>query len=450
MKACREGDYMGKKIVIIADDLTGANDTGVQLAKQGLSTLVVLEPSQLEALKDTAVIVLDTDSRGLAPAAAYHKAAVAARMVKKYGYDLIYKKVDSTLRGNLGPEIDAIMDECGFGLAVVAPAFPQNGRTTVNAVHLLQGVPLEATEISRDPKCPVKESNIVKLLASQTKRTVGHIGIKVMMTRQKEVIAQAIRQLVDKDVNILVADIWLDEQFAVLAEAVAEAADNVLWVGSAGLAEVLPGLLGMQARRQAMAKPVIVVAGSVSSVTRRQVKLLAMQPNICMLKADPANMLIPAQQDAHIRDCCRKIQDALVQGQDVVLVSGYDDDIVAATNAQGAAMELAAAQVSDLVAAGLGRIISRVMEGKPDISGLALTGGDTAISICHALSAIGLKVVSEVAMGIPLGLIQGGCCHNMPVVTKAGAFGEEDALYRAVLALKAYSGAKAHVLEDDR
>jgi uncharacterized protein YgbK (DUF1537 family) len=425
-----------KKIVIIADDLTGANDTGAQFAKQGLSTLVVVDPVQLEGLTDCAVMVVDTDSRGLPPAAAYQKAAAAARIIKKSGYDLIYKKVDSTLRGNLGPEIDAIMNECGCRLAVVAPAFPKNGRTTINRVQLLKGVPLEATEISRDPKSPVKESDIVALLASQTNRTIGHIGIKTMM-QDKEAVVQAIKELADRNISILVVDIWLDEQFQMLAEAAAQVDDNILWVGSAGLAEALPGLLEMQPQVTVKAaKPAIVVAGSVSGVTRRQVGVLAAQPNTGIIKADAVRLLPSAQLEEYIRECCFRVNEALAQGQDVVIVSGYDEDIVAATKQQGAAMGLQPAKVSDKVAESLGRIVSIVMSDQPEISGLVLTGGDTAISICRALSAFGLKVVSEVAVGIPIGLLQGGDCHGMPVVTKAGAFGDEDALQKAVASLK--------------
>jgi uncharacterized protein YgbK (DUF1537 family) len=157
------------KIAVIADDLTGANDTGVQFAKQGLATVVLLNAGNLSSGAASDVVVIDTGSRALPAAEARARAAEAARLVKSGGIGTVYKKIDSTLRGNLGVEIDAIMDGCGLALAVVAPAFPQNGRLTVGGLHLLNGVPLEASEIARDPKMPVCESSLPALLAGQLK-----------------------------------------------------------------------------------------------------------------------------------------------------------------------------------------------------------------------------------------------------------------------------------------
>lgn len=431
--------HMEKRIVVIADDLTGANDTGVQFAKQGLSTAVALNPAQIEALAGYNVIVVDTDSRGLKPEAAFAKAVEAAKAVKKSGYDMLYKKVDSTLRGNVGQEIEAIMEECGCRLAIVAPAFPKNGRTTIDGCHLLKGVPLEASEIARDPKSPVRESNIITLLAGQTSKIIGHLGIKTMLGDQA-VIAREIAALRDRGVSIIVADIWLDEQFTPLAQAAAQVDSHVLWVGSAGLAEALPALLDIQPQQAVEELPALVVAGSVSSVTRRQVERLAAQPNVTLIKTESDRFLDKAGSDGYIRECYLEAAAALAKGYDVIITSGYDEEIVAKTKQQGAALGLESAATSDIVAAGLGRIVGAVIDDKPALSGMVLTGGDTAVSICRSLSAYGLKVVSEVTVGIPLGLLQGGRCHNTPVVTKAGAFGEEDALQKAVQALKHYYG----------
>ncbi len=184
------------KIVVIADDLTGANDTGVQFAKQGLKTIVLMRvPGSLSEL-DEDVLVVDTQSRALSPAEAYQKVTETALLFKNRDqFQTLYKKIDSTLRGNLGTEIDAIMDVCGLELAIVAPAFPRNGRITVGGCHFLGNAPLEATEIARDPLCPVSESHIPTLLAKQTKRRVGHIGIKSIIAGT-EGILDAMRQLV--------------------------------------------------------------------------------------------------------------------------------------------------------------------------------------------------------------------------------------------------------------
>jgi len=138
---------MKKRIAVIADDLTGANDTGAQFAKIGLRTLVVLESTQEQSLRDHDVVVITTDSRALPAQDAYRKVANAAEWVRQRQYDAVYKKIDSTLRGNLGSEIEAIMDVLGCKLAIVAPAFPQDWEDYYWRLPVAEtGVPIEATE----------------------------------------------------------------------------------------------------------------------------------------------------------------------------------------------------------------------------------------------------------------------------------------------------------------
>ena len=277
------------KIVVIADDLTGANDTGVQFAKQGLKTLVLLcapgSPSEL----DEDVLVVDTQSRALSPTEAYRKVTETALLFKNRDrFQTLYKKIDSTLRGNLGTEIDAIMDACGLELAIVAPAFPENGRMTVGGCHFLGNAPLEATEISRDPLCPVTESHIPTLMAKQTKRTVGHIGIKSVIAGT-EGILEAMRQLDAAGRKILVCDAWQEEHLKMIALAAVRLDRPILWVGSAGLAEYVPMALGLGAA-SADKKPVVVIAGSVSNVTRGQVAMLRQRTDLAYIEASPMRL----------------------------------------------------------------------------------------------------------------------------------------------------------------
>ena len=141
------------RLGLVADDLTGSNDTGVQFAKQGLDTLVILELAGAEAAIAGAaeydVFVINTDSRADDPATARSKARQGARILLDAGIEYIYKKIDSTLRGNLGAELEGVMDAAGAKAAFFIPALPALGRTTVGGFHLV-GVP----EVKRDCKGP--------------------------------------------------------------------------------------------------------------------------------------------------------------------------------------------------------------------------------------------------------------------------------------------------------
>lgn len=420
------------KIAVIADDLTGANDTGVQFAKQGLATVVILDARQFSSGAASDVVVIDTNSRALPPGEAYVKAAEAARLVRSGGVGTVYLKVDSTLRGNLGPHIDAIMDECGLKLAVVAPAFPKNGRITVGGLHLLNGVPIEASEIARDPKMAVRESYIPALLAAQTKRRIGQLGLKTMLADSAAIAAELAR-LAAEGMEVVVCDAWRDEQLRELAAAIATGGSGTLWVGSAGLAEYLPAALGLSGAKRSA--PVAVIAGSVSNVTRSQVAKLSERPDVAYIMVTPAALLMADRRKVEIERCCSAASAALREGKNAVLASGYSDDIVAATRREAEALGLDGQQAGDLVAGGLGEMGGRLAEGVP-LGGLVLTGGDIAVAVCAALGATGVRVIREVATGIPLGELQGGRRDGLRVVTKAGAFGSDDALVTALEVLR--------------
>ncbi len=420
------------RIAVIADDLTGANDTGVQFAKQGLATVVLLDARKFSCGAASDVIVIDTNSRALPAAEAYAKAAEAARLVRGGGIGTVYKKVDSTLRGNLGAELDAIMDECGLKLAVVAPAFPKTGRVTVGGLHLLNGVPIEASEIARDPHTPVKESSLPALLAAQTRRRVAHIGLKTMLAGEAAIAAELAR-LAEEGAEVIACDAWQDGQLKDLALAIAASGLAALWVGSAGLAEYLPAALGLSGGQRR--EPVVVVAGSVSNVTRSQVAKLSERPDTAYVMAAPAALLTADGRQAEIDRCYAAAAAAVRDGKNVVIASGYSEDIVAATRRQAAALGLDGPQTGAAIAAGLGEVGRALAESLP-LGGLVLTGGDIAVAVCAALGAAGIRVLREVAPGVPVGELQGGRRPGLKVVTKAGAFGSDDILVKAVEVLQ--------------
>jgi len=430
---------MDQKIAVIADDLTGANDTGVQFAKQGMDTVVLLGLAASAEAMSAQAVVADTQSRALPPGQAAARAAQAAELFQTGASRILYKKVDSTLRGNLGAEIEAIMDVRGLRLAVVAPAFPKLGRTCVGGIALLQGVPLEATEIARDPKCPVVESHLPTLLAGQTGLEVGHAGIKDILGGE-EALAARLRERLDAGGGLVVCDVWKEEHFSLIIAAGLRLGAPVLWVGSAGLAEHLPRGLGIatsgpSGRPSRPASPVLLIAGSVSAVTRGQVAHLQARPGVAVVAVDTPALLEAGTLASEVERCVTLAAGAARLGRDVAVVSGGSDELVARTTALAGRLGLAPGQAAEEVASGLG-LICRELMALGVFCGLTLTGGDTAVSCCAALGATALTVFSEVAPGIPLGELRGGRANGLAVVTKAGAFGAEDALALAVDALK--------------
>nr|WP_320147415.1 four-carbon acid sugar kinase family protein [uncultured Anaeromusa sp.] len=417
-------------MIVIADDLTGANDTGVQFTRQGLQTEVLLDGTALHEGIDAAVIVLDTNSRAIPADEAYRKVQSAAKIADSLGFSHYYKKMDSTLRGNIGVEIKAILDLKLHDFALVMPAFPQNGRTTVGGYYLLNGAPISTTEIARDPKCPVTEAVLPKLLEQQTGFPVGHINFADIAQGQ-EAVSQAIRRHVADGCRIISCDAWSEEHFALAAKAANEVSDKVLWAGSAGLAECLPLLFGWKEEREEH-QPAFVIAGSVSAVTRGQVeKLLAFGYEL--IELDVAGYL--PWQEGQIHPALQQVQDALAQGKRIVLASGYQVGAVASAQKTAEQLGLSSMQVSEHVAQILGWIGAEILQNQ-DVSGAVLTGGDTAVAVCKALGVTGIRVLEEIAPAIPLGEMTTKEGKKILVVTKAGAFGAPDALVKAVKKLE--------------
>jgi len=418
------------KLAVIADDLTGANDTAVQFAKCGLNSCVLLQ-AEAGVIDSgaTDVVVLDTDSRSVSVKTAYDRVAKGSRLLLEAGVTAVYKKIDSTLRGNIGIEIAAAADVLQPELVAIVPAFPSNCRITVGGYHLLQQVPISRTEIAQDPKTPVRESHVPTLLAQQTDRPIGYIPLGLIMAGQAA-IQTAIQEQLAQGKQWVVFDAANEEDLQQIAAAAKNSA-KLLWVGSAGLAEVLPSIYGWECGSKCQptpaAGPVLAVVGSVSKVTRAQVATMLKQPRTKLVEVSARDLI--AGTTEIIETVANTAIEQLRADQDVVITSSVAELVVDKPLAG------VGERPSDRIAATLGKIGARVME-RISLAGVYLTGGDTAINVCRATGASGMEVVDEVAVGIPLGRLRGGRNAGLQVVTKAGAFGDEKIMVKAAAALR--------------
>lgn len=426
------------KLAVIADDLTGANDTGVQFAKQGLTVQVFLNDLVEKDLGHSPeVMVLDTDSRAASPAEAFARVRATGGLVRSMAavQPLIFKKIDSTLRGNIGAEIDAAMAEYDLAWAAVVPAFPANGRITVGGWHLLHQTPIAESEIARDPKTPVHESVAPKLLSTQSSHPVAHVDLSDV-SRGCDAIIKRIAEFRQKGIRILSFDAATATHLQAIATAIAAGKEAALWVGSAGLAEMVPAVMGWSKQTRTVVNeavgPVLVVAGSVSPVTARQMSSFLAGDNVRLVSLR-ADALI-SNENAEIARCIHEARQGLSLDQDVLVASAVDADAVASAREQGEKQGVDSRGVSERVAAAMGKIVSDLIV--LPLAGIFLTGGDTAVSVCRALGVGSIDILAEVLPGIPLGQLVGGCCPGLRVVTKAGAFGGDNAIVESVKALR--------------
>src|SRR5690625_968906 len=174
---------MKNYIAIISDDITGANDSGVQLLESGINTTVLFDIPNKKAKNKNEHIVINTNSRMLTLTKAKRVTKQAGKYLLASGYEIIYKKMDSTLRGYPGTELKVLQQLFNADFVFIAPAYPTMGRTTMNGIHYVNGKRIAKTEFSKDPQHPITESSIVKMIKTEIDEDVGLLTKKDFQDR---------------------------------------------------------------------------------------------------------------------------------------------------------------------------------------------------------------------------------------------------------------------------
>ena len=416
-----------EKLGIIADDLTGANDAGLQFSKRRLRTVVVWDLSFVKRMAvETDVMVIDTETRAASREEAYLKVSEATHALVDAGFNLLFKKMDSTLRGNIGAELDAASHASGKILVLVAPAFPKNQRTTLGGQQLFEGIPLEYSVMAKDSLSPVTQSDIVGLIQTQTDRRVGHIPLAVVTSGTDRLRSRILAEA-EQGYEILVLDALTNEHLGTIAKTASELDSPVLLAGSAGLAEEVPLAFNLVPE----VKQVLVVAGSMSEVTARQVSCLAKNLGLRPVALDFEALLHDeVSRIEEVNKAIRSLRGALGMSSVSLLTFAK---LLGRSEIQGISA-LSETVPRRVALRALGSVVAGSMNSR--ISGLVLTGGDTAMAVMDSIGAEGIRLEDEVESGIPVGVVVGGAWRGLRVVTKAGAFGDELSLARAVECLE--------------
>jgi len=418
------------KIVVVADDFTGANDTGVQFSKRSLNSTVIINAENInKSLNDCDVLIVDTESRFDDKEKAYKKTFETGAILKKENVKYVYKKLDSTFRGNIGAEIAGLMDSMGFQFAIVAPAFPSNQRITKNGMVYVKGKLLAETEISEDPRTPVRESFIPKIISQQTDKKIEILDFNEVNAGKQNLI-QKVQSLINSNIQIIVIDAASDSDLDLIASAVAPMKERILFVGSPGFAEFLPKYLGLLKEREIN----VVLAGSVSEITREQINYVKERIPVQVIDVETEKILTGGQHIEKQR-ILEIVKESSQKGIDIIIHSAPSADSVSRSVKIGQSYGLKGVEISEIIACFLGEIGSEIIS-TIKINGILMTGGDTAIKTALSLKISGTNIINEIQPGIPYGHFIEDNYKNITVVTKAGSFGSEDAIYQVLTFLK--------------
>ena len=374
------------RVLIVADDLTGAMDSAGPFAAAGVETWVVAVPMRCDpaTLKSARVVSVNTDTRHLPAALAAARVRDIVGHLGASGFDIVVKKIDSTLRGNVVAETMALLDISGRREAVVAAAFPAQGRTVRGGIVHVDGKPLAQTAFAKDALSPPPLAPLQEVFA------LAKPGLRV----QTLTAAPALHGGAD----IWVADSEVDADLTGIVTRFADRANDVLMVGSAGLTRALALVCfdggPAPASPQRVTGTIVFAVGSRAMRSAEQVESLSTEPETTVLRVPNGRLQsgkIPSAQNLVLKATADE--------------AGHEGDAerVAADMARHAIEIARSAKAEALVA----------------------TGGDTAIAILAASDNPALQVLGDLMPGIPYARIRLGGT-SLWLVTKAGGFGGRD------------------------
>lgn len=403
------------KLLVIADDFTGALDTGAQFMAKGTQIRILNGTWKSvfgNADQNTQVLIVDTETRHLAPAAAYDIIFRLVTEAREAGIPHLYKKTDSALRGNVGSELAAMLAASGRKRLHFIPAFPQMGRITKGGLQYIDGVPVAQSVFGADPFEPVQKSDVREIIALQSDVHTSLIG-----EDSPEVLPDGILVFDAQDLNTM-------EHIA----NVLETRDELRYIaGCAGFAAVLPQHLNMEQgeyRRPDLPGKMLTICGSINPITLRQMDV-AEQAGAVRIRLTPKQKLSPHWLDSSEG---QKMMDAWIAkaGECNNLIIECGADVVGETDQYAKSLRLDSGEIRERVANTMGTILKRMLDmGLKRL--LLVTGGDTLVAFLRQIDADSLILLGEVMPGVILSELR--YCHkSFYLISKSGGFGSATAL----------------------
>ncbi len=428
---------LSSTIGIIADDLTGANDTALQFFIKGSNTEILLGYNdELQNHINVGTWAVSSETRNIDKNEAAKIVYDTASVLKdKLNVEHFYKKIDSTLRGNITYEIFAVLEATGKDAAVVAPAYVQEGRITIGGYQLSKGVPIERTDAARDPKAPIYESYVPdilkKSLGDNAKSMVDSIELNTV-AKGAGPIAQRLNELIGAGKKIIVVDCVSTIDFEQIVLAMQKSQYNILPCGSAGLAQALAPLwLGdmkvNKATKMVPKLPKLILSGSATKLSALQIQKLEDEPDYSndsyFLRLTLKDIINGVGENVVKRICDNLVQNNIVAVHVCNIAQEIDtDEAKSLLIDEGITKEALSKMITNYFA----QLASEIKKRAEFI--LITIGGETSRACCEAIESKYLQVVDAILPAIPL------CIDSSAqlVVTKSGNLGTSSTLVEII------------------
>ena len=418
-------------IGIIADDLTGANDSALQFHLQGANTQILLssnvEPLDINATQTWAI---STESRNITPHDAYEKVKETVNMFSDVlKPDYFYKKIDSTVRGNIALETLAILEVLNWDAAVIIPAFPTEGRITVGGYHLLKGVPIERTEMARDPHSPTCESHLPTLMKCQLPEEfheiIGYVELSTVMKGAGPILMK-LNELIKSGKKLIICDAVSSVDIEQVALAITKSDYTILPAGTAAGANAFSKIWVYkeetnEEKEQLPNLPKLIVSGSATQINSNQIEKVEQSElfidDRLIISLDLITILGGVKEELveQIVSALNEKRFVLVHTANLIKnYGGIEEETLRA--------ELTKAELASVITDFLSELTRQVIQRKELI--LITLGGETSFKCCAQIGATQLKLMDEVAPAIALSKANNG----QWIVTKSGNLGNPETL----------------------
>lgn len=419
-----------KGIAVIADDFTGANDIGVQFALAGhkVNVLFDFSPINSETASADSISIYCTNSRDLTEGDAKNCLAKVLEHVK--ADTVLLKKIDSTMRGNIGAEIAEILNSTERKMAIVAPASPSLGRTTENGLCLVNGLPLIDTEFASDPKSPIRSSQISAIISNQYSQKI------VELTKDKLIPGALSSQLINlqkQGIKVVVIDADSLSDLKNITDTVQTLPFSTVLVGSSDMGKIL-------VKSTHDAHPVftqmLAIIGSMSEITQQQIELIQKRDDVCIIDFD-ISALFARGRISLVKELSQDIKKSLSAGLHTVVRSCQDSRQRYEVDQLAMHHQVSKQHIGNEIKAFLGEV-TRIAISDNAPSCLYLSGGDIAMAIAQSLGVQGFSIKGQVENCVPWGEFSNNAYQGMVVMTKAGAFGDKTTLQQILKITEEY------------
>lgn len=423
-------------IAVIADDFTGANDNGALLAAKGFSSATCLGLAHWNPKEFTQcdAVCLNAESRLLHREDAYKAVYDAVTEFNKEKPALVSKRIDSTLRGNVGAELEAAikaMDDThshSETLAVLVASYPHSGRICVGGYQIVHGVPLERSPIAKDAATPVHHTAVLKIIADQTSLPCGFVSLEKVLAGP-DAVRETIEAARAKGCRAVVCDAVSDDDIAVIAQSLADAPYPLVSLDPGPFTSELAAAR-IEAPRAEFENRIFLTVGSTSELTRVQLETLRLA-HPCHIVSMNVRKVLAGEAESQAE--CRRVLEAVFAAPEEAKVLGVctaaSKEDVFSMQEMSQTLGIAPSEISRRINMALAHVAQEALKKESlRIGGLYTSGGEVTVSVMRTLKAGGFSVRIMVLPLAVYGHIIGGEHPDLPMITKGGFVGDKDSL----------------------